>query len=256
MTNLLSLLFILQEPKFLSMKLALIGYGKMGKEIENIAKSRGHETGLIIDIDNRHELSIKNLQNCDVAIEFTIPGMAVDNYYKCFEAGIPVVSGTTGWLSQREEVHRKCTESNGTFFYGSNFSVGVNLFFELNKKLAELMASYPEYKPTLKEVHHTQKLDAPSGTALSLANDLIKILPAVEQWSDNVPSEKNELLIISEREGQVPGIHTIKYDSEDDFIEITHSAKNRRGFALGAVLAAEFSLGKKGILTMHDMLKI
>ncbi len=228
----------------------------MGKEIENIAKSRGHEIELIIDIDNRHELTIKNLQKCDAAIEFTIPGTAVENYFICFEAGIPVVSGTTGWLSQREEVHRKCTELNGTFFYGSNFSVGVNLFFELNKKLAQLMAPYPEYKPSLKEVHHAQKLDAPSGTALSLAHDLIKLLPSVEQWSANIPPKKNELHIVSEREGQVPGIHTIKYDSENDFIEITHSAKNRRGFASGAVLAAEFSLGKKGILTMQDMLKI
>jgi 4-hydroxy-tetrahydrodipicolinate reductase len=238
------------------MKLALIGYGKMGKEIGKIAQSRGHEIGLIIDIDNPHELTIENLQKCDVAIEFTIPATAVDNYYKCFEAGIPVVSGTTGWLSRRDEVQTRCLETNGTFFYGSNFSVGVNLFFELNRKLAELMAPHPDYKPEITEVHHTQKLDAPSGTGLSLAEDIIGILPDIEKWVEKDPPAQNELLIRSERVGEVPGIHTIRYDSEIDFIEITHSAKSRKGFALGAVLAAEYSLDKKGILTMKDLLKI
>ncbi len=238
------------------MKLALIGYGKMGKEIENIAKSRGHKIELIIDIDNPHELTTENLQKCDVAIEFTIPDKAVENYYKCFEAGIPVVSGTTGWLSRRDEVHARCRETNGTFFYGSNFSVGVNLFFELNRKLAQLLAPHPEYKPEMIEVHHTQKLDSPSGTGLSLAEELIENLPAIDKWTEEAPPAKNELLIRSERVGEVPGIHTIRYDSEVDFIEITHSAKSRKGFALGAVLAAEYSLDKKGILTMKDLLKI
>jgi 4-hydroxy-tetrahydrodipicolinate reductase len=238
------------------MKLALIGYGKMGKEIEKIALSRGHKIELIIDIDNQHELTVENLKKCDVAIEFTIPKSAVDNYFKCFEAGIPVVSGTTGWLDRKAEVHQKCRETNGTFFYGSNFSVGVNLFFELNRQLAKLMAPYPEYKPEMTEVHHTQKLDAPSGTAISLAEDLIEILPTVNSWADAGDAAENQLPIKSEREGEVPGIHTIKYDSEVDYIEITHSAKSRKGFSLGAVLAAEFSLKNKGILTMKDMLKI
>ncbi|HDR50974.1 MAG TPA: 4-hydroxy-tetrahydrodipicolinate reductase [Mariniphaga anaerophila] len=238
------------------MKLALIGYGKMGKEIEKIARSRGHEISLIIDIDNPQDLTSENLKKCDVAIEFTIPGSAVDNYFKCFEAGIPVVSGTTGWLARKEEVHQKCRESNGTFFYGSNFSVGVNLFFELNRQLARLMAPFSEYKPEMTEVHHTQKLDAPSGTAISLAEDLVEILPSVESWTDAGKAKENQLPVQSEREGEVPGIHTIKYDSEVDYIEITHSAKSRKGFALGAVLAAEYSLGKTGILTMKDMLKI
>lgn len=238
------------------MKLALIGYGKMGKEIGKIAQSRGHEIGLIIDIDNPHELTVENLQKCNVAIEFTIPATAVENYYKCFEAGIPVVSGTTGWLSRRDEVQARCLATNGTFFYGSNFSVGVNLFFELNRKLAELMASHPEYKPEITEVHHTQKLDAPSGTGLSLAEDIIEILPDIEKWVEKDPPSNNELLIRSERVGQVPGIHTIRYDSEVDFVEITHSAKSRKGFALGAVLAAEYSQDKKGIITMKDLLKI
>jgi 4-hydroxy-tetrahydrodipicolinate reductase len=237
------------------MKLALIGYGKMGKEIENIALSRGHDIGLIIDINNQPDLTIKNLQNCDAAIEFTFPGSAVENYFKCFEAGIPVISGTTGWLSRRDEVNARCVETNATFFYASNFSLGVNLFFELNRKLAHMMSSLTEYKPEITEIHHTQKLDAPSGTALTLADDVIAVLPTLEKWSENIPPANNELLIKSERVGTVPGIHTIKYESEADFIEITHSAKNRRGLALGTVLAAEYSIGKKGILTMKDMLK-
>ncbi|SHE94266.1 dihydrodipicolinate reductase [Mariniphaga anaerophila] len=238
------------------MKLALIGYGKMGKEIEKIAVSRGHKIELIIDINNQNDLTSENLKKCDVAIEFTIPGTAVEHYMMCFEAGIPVVSGTTGWLSRQEEVHQKCKETNGTFFYGSNFSVGVNLFFELNRKLADIMASHPEYKAEMTEVHHTHKLDAPSGTAISLAEDLIDILPPVTGWAHAGEATEKQLPIKSIREGEVPGIHTIKYDSDVDYIEITHSAKSRKGFALGAVLAAEYSLGKKGILTMKDMLKI
>lgn len=238
------------------MKLALIGYGKMGKEIEKITVSRGHKIELIIDINNPQDLTKENLKKCDVAIEFTIPKSAVENYFKCFEAGIPVVSGTTGWLDRKTEVHQKCKETNGTFFYGSNFSVGVNLFFELNRQLAKLMAPHSDYKPEMTEVHHTQKLDAPSGTAISLAEDLIEILPSVNNWADAGKAKENQLPIKSEREGEVPGIHTIKYDSDVDFIEITHSAKSRKGFALGAVLAAEYSLEKKGILTMKDMLKI
>ncbi len=238
------------------MKLALIGYGKMGREIEKIAVSRGHKIELIIDIDNPNDLTVENLRKCDAAIEFTIPASAVENYYKCFEAGIPVVSGTTGWLDRRSEVHQKCRESNGTFFYGSNFSVGVNLFFELNRMLARLMAPRTEYKPEMTEVHHTQKLDAPSGTAISLAEDLIDILPGTKAWVNNSEASDNELPVKSERTGEVPGIHTIKYDSDVDYIEITHSAKSRKGFALGAVLAAEYSLGKKGLLSMKEMLKI
>jgi len=237
------------------MKLALIGYGKMGKEIEKIAVSRGHEIKLIIDIDNQDDLNAENLRNCDAAIEFTIPSSAVGNYYKCFDAGIPVISGTTGWLNRRDEVVQKCNEKSGTFFYGSNFSIGVNLFFELNKTLARLMAGHPEYKPEMTEVHHTKKLDAPSGTALSLAEDIISIVPQINKWTDGSNAEENELPVKSERTGEVPGIHTIRYDSEADYIEITHSAKSRKGFALGVVLAAEFSLGKTGVLSMNDMLK-
>lgn len=237
------------------MNIALIGYGKMGKEIEKVAISRGHEICLKIDIDNPNDLTLANLQNCDIAIEFTIPDSAVKNYKLCFEAGIPVVSGTTGWLDKKEEVYKACKEFNGTFFYGSNFSVGVNLFFELNKKLAGIMASHPEYDVQMTEVHHTQKLDAPSGTAISLADDILEKLPRKQKWvNDQVPAE-NEINIKSERVGQVSGIHRVKYASEVDFIEITHSAKSRKGFAFGAVLAAEYCLENKGILTMNDLLK-
>ena len=238
------------------MKIALIGYGKMGQEIEKIAISRGHEVTLKIDINNPMELTIENLRKSDVAIEFTIPVSAVNNYNICFDAGIPVVSGTTGWLDKIDEVHKKCNNTNGTFFYGSNFSVGVNLFFELNKKLAELMALRKEYNVELTEVHHTQKLDAPSGTAISLADDIIDLLPEKQGWVNDEEPAENSVNIKSERIGHVPGIHTIEYESSVDFIEITHSAKNRKGFALGAILAAEYCLENSGILTMKDLLKI
>lgn len=238
------------------MNLALIGYGKMGKEIEKIATSRGHKINLIIDISNPHDLTVANLQKCDVAIEFTIPDSAADNYKKCFEAGIPVVSGTTGWLGKMEEVHKNCIETNGTFFYSSNFSIGVNIFFELNRKLATLIAGYNNYNVEMTEIHHTQKLDAPSGTAISLAEDILKILPGKTEWVNDKIPEENQLNIKSERIGEVPGIHTIRYESDVDFIEITHSSKNRRGLAFGVVLAAEYSLGRKGILTMKDLLNI
>ena len=239
-----------------NMNIALIGYGKMGKEIEKIAHSRGHKTPLIIDIDNPEDLTVENLQKCDVAIEFTIPSSAISNYMKCFEAGIPVVSGTTGWLDQKDLIFDTCKQKNGTFFYASNFSVGVNLFFELNKQLAKLMAPQKDYNAEMLEVHHTQKLDAPSGTAISLAEDLIDELPSVESWVNQSAESINQLGIISERRGDVPGIHTIKYESEVDYIEITHSAKSRKGFAFGAVLAAEYSKGKTGILTMKDLLNL
>jgi 4-hydroxy-tetrahydrodipicolinate reductase len=238
------------------MKLALIGYGKMGKEIEKIALDRGHEIVLKIDITNPEDLTIANLRKADVAIEFTIPGSAVANYQICFEAGVPVVSGTTGWLDQRSIVYDQCKKLNGTFFYASNFSLGVNIFFVLNQKLAELMANHNDYKVEMTEIHHTQKLDAPSGTAITLAEAILEELPGKEIWVNQASNNTNELGIISLREGQVPGTHTIKYESEVDYIEITHLAKNRKGLAFGAVLAAEYSNGKKGILSMNDLLNL
>ncbi len=238
------------------MKIALIGYGKMGKEIEKIALDRGHEVVLKIDVTNPEDLTIENLQKADAAIEFTIPSSATANYRLCFEAGIPVVSGTTGWLEKLPEIHQLCREKNGTFFYASNFSLGVNIFFALNKKLAELMANRPEYAVEMKEIHHTQKLDAPSGTAITLAEGILANIPEKKSWVNRSTNETSELGIISEREGQVPGTHIINYDSEVDYIEITHCAKSRKGFAFGAVLAAEYSYGKKGILSMNDLLNI
>ncbi len=238
------------------MKIALIGYGKMGKEIEKIAISRGHEISLKIDINNPEDLTITNLQKSDVAIEFTIPASAIKNYNICFDAEIPVVSGTTGWLDKKDEVYKKCNETYGTFFYGSNFSVGVNLFFELNKKLADLMAPRAEYNVEMTEVHHTQKLDAPSGTAISLADDILDKLPGKDSWVNDKEPAANSINIKSERIGQIPGIHTVRYESDVDFIEISHSAKSRKGFAFGAVLAAEYCLENSGILTMKDLLKI
>ena len=238
------------------MKIALIGYGKMGKEIEKIALDRGHEIVLKIDITNPDDLNLANLQKADVAIEFTTPASATANYKLCFEAGIPVVSGTTGWLEKQAEVHQLCKDLNGTFFYTSNFSLGVNIFFALNKRLAELMANHPEYSVEMKEIHHTQKLDAPSGTAITLAEGIIGNIPSKKSWVNHATGLADEIGIISEREGQVPGTHIINYDSEVDYIEITHCAKSRKGLAFGAVLAAEYSFGQKGILSMNDLLNL
>jgi len=237
------------------MKIALIGYGKMGKEIEQIAINRGHTIVLTIDLNNLEELTVANLSRADIAIEFTSPKTAVQNYIKCFEAGIPVVSGTTGWLAQKSEVEKECLSRKGCFFYASNFSLGVNIFFELNQHLARIMNHFPQYEVSITEVHHTQKLDAPSGTAITLAEEIIAVNDKKSSWTINETKSDNELYIKPIREGVVPGIHTINYNSEVDFIEITHSAYSRKGFAMGAVLAAEFSFGKKGILSMTDLLK-
>lgn len=228
----------------------------MGKEIENIALDRGHEIVLKIDITNPEDLTTANLQKADVAIEFTTPASATANYKLCFEAGVPVVSGTTGWLEHLSDVHQLCNKMNGTFFYTSNYSLGVNIFFALNKKLAELMAGHSEYSIELKEIHHIQKLDAPSGTAITLAEGIMENIPEKKTWVNHTTSKTDELGIISEREGQVPGTHIIKYDSEVDYIEITHCAKSRKGLAIGAVLAAEYSFGKKGILSMNNLLNL
>ncbi len=238
------------------MKIALIGYGRMGQTIEAIAKERGHEIVLTIDVDNQHDLTKKNLTKADVAIEFTIPASALANYKTCFASGVPVVSGTTGWLERKAEVIEEMEKHQGTFFYASNFSLGVNLFFALNKKLAELMKNRPEYNISMEEVHHTKKLDAPSGTAITLAEDLFEVHPGKKNWTLDTPKSDDEMHIEAIREGDVPGIHRIKYESDIDYIEIEHSAKSRQGFALGAVLAAEFSVGKKGLVSMNDLLNL
>ncbi|MCP9610572.1 4-hydroxy-tetrahydrodipicolinate reductase [Coprobacter tertius] len=236
------------------MKIALIGYGKMGHIIEKIARKRGHEIVSIIDINNPEDFESEAFKSADVAIEFTVPAVAVNNYRKAFAAGVPVVSGTTGWLEHLPEIKEACKNGN-TFFYASNFSLGVNIFFALNKYLAGIMDGFPEYDVRMEEVHHIHKLDAPSGTAITLAGDLIDNIKRKTSWIVGKEPEKNEIGIKAIREGEVPGIHTVIYESEVDSIRITHDAKSREGFALGAVIAAEFTHGKKGFLTMQDMLK-
>jgi 4-hydroxy-tetrahydrodipicolinate reductase len=236
------------------MKIALIGYGKMGKAIEEIAEQRNHTAGLKIDINNIDSFTAANLQQCDVAIEFTGPHSAVDNILKCLDAGIPVVSGSTGWLEQWPLIKEKCDTLNGALLYASNFSVGVNIFFELNKKLAQLMSRQPEYQVSMEEIHHTQKKDAPSGTAITLAEQVLENITTKKKWINDVAKYPNELPIISKRIDPAPGTHSIKYSSAIDDIEIIHTAHSRTGFATGAVLAAEFIAGKKGIFSMKDVL--
>ncbi len=235
------------------MKIALIGYGKMGKAIEEIALQKGHEICLTIDLHNHNDLTKKNLQKADVAIEFTTPQNAVGNILKCFEAGVPVVCGTTGWLSKIEEVKQICLDKNSAFLYASNFSIGVNIFFELNKKLAGLM-KMQDYNVIIEETHHTQKKDAPSGTAITLAEEILKHGSHKKKWVNFPANNKDELTIISHRIDPAPGTHAVKYSSEIDDIEIIHTAHSRKGFASGAVLAAEFLKNKKGIFNMKEVL--
>jgi 4-hydroxy-tetrahydrodipicolinate reductase len=236
------------------MKIALIGYGKMGHAIEEIAVEKGHEVVLKIDADNQHEFIAEHLSKADVAIEFTSPHSAVENLKKLFDAGIPVVCGSTGWLERWDEVKIYCKSKNGSFIYASNFSIGVNLFFELNIFLAKLMSKHPSYKVSLEEIHHTQKKDAPSGTAITLAEQVMQGINTKKQWVNESSDKADDLVIISKREDPAPGTHTIKYQSSIDDIEITHTAHNRKGFAGGAVAAAEFLVGKKGIYSMKDVL--
>jgi 4-hydroxy-tetrahydrodipicolinate reductase len=236
------------------MKLALIGYGKMGKTIESIALERGHTVELKIDIDSLADFTTANLQQCDATIEFTGPHSAKENILKCLNAGIPVVSGSTGWLKDWNEVENACKEKNGSFLYASNFSVGVNIFFELNKKLAQLMKDQKEYSVSMEEIHHTQKKDAPSGTAITLAEQIMHENADKKKWVNNETANPEELPIISKREDPAPGTHSIKYSSAIDDIEIIHTAHSRYGFALGAVLAAEYIYAKKGIFNMKDVL--
>lgn len=238
------------------MKIALIGYGKMGKAIEEIALEREHSVVLRIDESNASELNAANLQQADVAIEFTGPESAYANIMKCLEAGTPVVCGSTGWLSRMEEVKQACQKHKGGFLYASNFSIGVNILFALNKKLASLMAGRKEYEVSMEEVHHTEKKDAPSGTAITLAEQILEADGTKKKWVNRESDNPEELIIISKRTDPAPGTHTITYHSSIDDIEIRHTAHSRKGFALGAVLAAEFIQDKKGVLSMEDVLGI
>lgn len=236
------------------MKIALLGYGKMGKTIEGIALQRGHQIDLKIDIESIAAFTAENLGHCDVAIEFTGPHSAKNNIITCLNAGIPVVSGSTGWLNDWNEVAEKCKKENGSLLYASNFSVGVNIFFELNKKLAQLMKSQDAYKVSMEEIHHTQKKDAPSGTAITLAEQILHEIPKLKNWENLNSDDLTVLPIISKREDPAPGTHSVKYHSAIDDIEIIHTAHSRTGFALGAVLAAEYIYNKKGIFSMKDIL--
>ena len=236
------------------LRIALIGYGKMGKAIEEIAINRGHTIGLKIDIHSLADFTKENLQQCDVAIEFTSPHTAVQNILTCIEAGIPVVCGSTGWLARWEEVKQACEANNGSLVYASNYSVGVNVFFEVNQLLARLMNPQTDYEVSMEEIHHTEKKDAPSGTAITLAEQILENLGRKKQWVNEQTVSPEELSIISERIDPAPGTHKIKYSSSVDDIEIIHTAHNRQGFATGAVLAAEFIKGKKGIFSMKDVL--
>lgn len=238
------------------MKIALIGLGKMGKTIEQLALEKGYEIVLKVDIQNAQIWSNEQLKQADVAIEFTQPESAIQNITRCFECGVPVISGTTGWLKKMEEVKNTCKKMDGGFFYASNFSVGVNLFFQLNKILAKMMEAYDSYDISLEEIHHIQKLDAPSGTAITLAEGLLEKISRKSKWVKEPVNQENELPIFSKRIENVPGTHSINYDSEIDSIEIKHTAHSRLGFAKGALMAAEWMKNRKGIYGMEDLLRL
>ena len=248
------------------MKIALIGYGKMGREIERIARSRGQEIVCIIDLDNQNDFTSEAFRSADVAIEFTNPQAAYGNYLRAFEAGVKVVSGSTGWLKDHgDDVRRLCTDEGKTLFWASNFSLGVAIFSAVNKYLARIMNQFPEYDVAMEETHHIHKLDAPSGTAITLAEGIIENLDRKTRWvkgtlqapdgtvTGTTQCAPDELPVSAIRRDEVPGIHSIRYDSAADSITITHDAKNRSGFALGAVLAAEYTAQHTGLLTMEDL---
>ena len=232
------------------MKIALLGYGKMGQAIEKIALQRGHEIVLKKDENNTFE----GLANADVAIDFSVPSVAVENISNCFHANVPVISGTTGWLEHYDVIEALCLEKKGALISSSNFSLGVNIFFELNEYLAKMMSKFDSYDVSMEEIHHTQKLDAPSGTAISLAKGIIENSTCTNWTLDN--PNQGEIHIETKRIGTVPGTHTVQYNAKVDSIEIKHTAHNRDGFALGAVIAAEWIVGKQGVFTMKDVLNL
>jgi 4-hydroxy-tetrahydrodipicolinate reductase len=245
------------------MKFALIGYGKMGKAIEQVILEQNPADEIVLKISegNISECTVENLRRADVAIEFTQPDSAVSNIYKCFEAGVPVVVGTTAWLQHLPEVKKKREELNGTLFFSPNFSIGVNIFWEVNRRLAQLMNAQPQYSVSMEEIHHTEKKDAPSGTAVKTAEIMLEELTSYSGWALVEPSTVNQqpstqLPIIAKREPNVPGTHIVTYTSSVDYIEIKHEAKSRRGFAEGAVMAARWLVGKKGVFEMKDLLSI
>ena len=235
------------------MKIALIGYGKMGKMIEQIAIARGHEIVSVIDIDNQEDFESEAFASADVAIEFTSPTAAYGNYLKAFAKGVKVVSGSTGWMAEHgDDVKRMCSEEGKTLFWASNFSIGVAIFSAVNRYLAHIMDGFPQYDVEMEETHHVHKLDHPSGTAITLADEIVERIDRKEAWKEDT-TDKKYLRVDHIRRGEVAGIHTIRYDSEADIITITHDAHSRQGFALGAVLAAEYTKEHQGLLTISDM---
>ena len=250
------------------MRAAIIGYGRMGREIERILLERGHETGLIVDADNAADLYARHLQGIDVALEFTTPATAYGNLRTCIENRTPVVSGTTGWVDRLGELQALCRERGGALFYASNYCLGVNLMFRINRRLAALVDRVGGYRAGIEEIHHTRKLDAPSGTAITLAEGILAETPSLSGWANYAPgigraahrtetpeAAADTLVIRSVREGDVPGIHTVTYESEDDMLQLRHTIKNRRTLALGAVIAAEFLCGRRGVYSMDDLLR-
>jgi 4-hydroxy-tetrahydrodipicolinate reductase len=241
------------------MRVAIIGYGKMGRSIEQVLRERGHEVGIIIDVNNADELNAKKMQGMDVAMEFTAPESAFGNIKKCLEIGVPLVCGTTAWSARLPEVERMCHQKNGAIFYTSNFSVGVNVVFELNRRLAAIMNRFPEYDVTVEEVHHAQKKDAPSGTAIVIAEDVVAALDRKQKWVGQTSVTPEELEVLSVRRSVAPGTHTVIYESPVDVITLSHDIKSRHGLASGAVMAAEFlvanvAAGRRGMFTMKDLL--
>ena len=236
------------------MRIGIIGFGKMGQEIEKLANKRGHEVNLVIDLENRNDLNTENLKKADVIFEFTTPEAAPENIIACFDGGVGVVSGTTGWMERYNEIADHCRKTRQSFFYASNYSLGVNILFNLNRHLAAIINRFPEYDVFIEEIHHLQKVDAPSGTAITLANDIIPLLDLKDRWEPAGKNNKEAIPIQSVRENAVTGIHTVSYRSEFDTLEIRHSAKSRYGFAVGALMAGEFLVGKKGVFGMKDLM--
>lgn len=235
------------------MKIALIGYGKMGKMIEEMSIARNHQIILKVDLENRKFITDNELKQCDVAIEFTSPASAIENIKWCVNAKVPVVVGTTGWYNQLEEIKNYTQKNNGTVLYASNFSVGVNIFFALNEYLAKIINHYPVYNPIVEEIHHIHKLDSPSGTGISVAQGILKHIARKTNWVNEPAKTPEQLSLLSYREGEVPGTHSVKYQSDIDEIEITHTAHNRKGFALGSVVAAEWLVGNTGFHTIDEV---
>lgn len=236
------------------MNVALIGYGKMGKEIEKILTSHGHTIGLIIDVNNPDDLNPEKLKGIDVAIEFSTPDTAYGNVKKCIESRVPIVCGTTAWLDKYDEAVKLCKEYKSAFFYASNYSIGVNIFFKINRELARLMDKFSQYDVTIEETHHTQKKDAPSGTAITIADDIVENLERKDKWVCGTTTIPEELEITAIRRSVVPGTHTVTYESEVDYLLINHTVKSRAGLAAGAVAAAEFINGKTGVFSMDDLM--